>query len=583
MNIQHLLLKRVYQALNLINAKSFLHLIQVQQSTHIKFGNYQINGLINVSNLMNISVKKFSNIFIKVINLNDIAKIIKFEEPGFINIFLSPEWIENQINNIISLPNLGTNSISPKTIVIDYSGPNIAKEMHVGHLRSTVIGDSIARILSFLGHNVIRSNHIGDWGTQFGMLIAYIKKNKIDYLSLHKTQQISTLEYYYQKAKKKYDSDPDFAELSRNYVVQLQKGDNYCRQVWKCLVNISISNNQKLYTRLNVTLNQNDIMGESMYHDMLPNIISDLKIKKLAVISNHATIVFLNNIRSNKNNTPFGVIIQKKDGGYLYSTTDIACIKYRCETLHADRIIYYTDSRQKQHLMQAWEIAYKAGYITKSVIFDHHTCGMLLDKNKKPFQTRSGNTVKLIKLLDEAFKRAYHLIYNKNPHLEHNKINNLAHIISVGAIKYSELSKNRTTNYIFDWDKMLNFDGNTAPYIQYAYTRISSILKKINNQLKFKENQHRILLMSPEEILLATCLLQFPETIIIVSDRGTPHILCNYLYKLSTLFSSFYENCPILKTDQIYTKYSRLKLIFITAQTLKTGLNLLGIETPKYM
>lgn len=583
MNIQYLLLQRVHEALTLINTKSFLNLIQVQQSNHIRFGDYQINGMINISKHLQIPIKDFSNIFIKTINLKGIAKIIKFEPPGFINIFLSPTWIENKINHIIDLPKLGIDLIPSKNIVIDYSSPNIAKEMHVGHLRSTIIGDSIARILSFLGHNVIRSNHIGDWGTQFGMLIAYIKKHKINYLSLNDSQQISMLEYYYQESKKEYDSDPNFAELSRKYVVKLQKGDVYCRKIWKYLVDISISNNQKIYDRLNVTLKKKDIMGESMYHDMLPYIITDLKNKKLAVTSDHATIVFLNQNKNNKKNNPFGVIIQKKDGGYLYSTTDIACIKYRCETLHADRIIYYIDSRQKQHLMQAWEIAYQAGYITKAVVFEHHVCGMLLDKNKKPFKTRSGNTIKLITLLNEAFNKAYNLILNKNLNLEYKKINHLAHIISIGAIKYSELSKNRTTNYIFNWDKILNFDGNTAPYIQYAYTRISSIFKKINHRSELQEKKYQIFLSSQEEILLAICLLQFHETLITVADRGTPHILCGYLYKLSTLFSLFYEHCPILKTECTYTKYSRLKLAFITAQILKKGLNLLGIETSEYM
>ncbi|ADV33843.1 arginyl-tRNA synthetase [Candidatus Blochmanniella vafra str. BVAF] len=582
MNIQNLLLQHLYQALLKINAESFFHLIKIHISTHKQFGDYQINGLIPISKLLNISVENFSKKLIKFINLQHMVEIIKFEQPGFINIFLSSTWIENQINYIGNLPNFGIYSKQQKTIIIDYSGPNIAKEMHVGHLRSTVIGDSTARILSFLGHHVIKANHIGDWGTQFGMLIAYIHKQIPHNFSLNKIQSFDVLEKYYQEAKKIYDIDPNFAKLARHYVVKLQQGDGYCKKIWQHLVNISVSNNQKLYNRLNITLKKSDIMGESMYQNMLPHIVRDLKNKKIAVTSNNATVVFLNKDQKNEYYSSFGVIIQKKDGGYLYSTTDIACIKYRCEILHADRIIYYTDSRQKQHLLQAWKIAHKAGYIPKSVSFEHHICGMILQKNRKPFQTRAGNVLKLTTLLNEAFKKAHDLIYRKNPNLEDIKLNKLAHIISIGAIKYTELSKNRSTNYIFNWDTMLNFNGNTALYIQYAYTRIFSILKK-TGQPNLKKNKYKIQIITKKEKLLATCLLQFNEIIEIIADQGTPHLLCNYLYKLSALFSSFYESYPILETKNIHLQHSRLKLSLFTAHILKQGLELLGIETSEYM
>ncbi|AAZ41087.1 arginyl-tRNA synthetase [Candidatus Blochmanniella pennsylvanica str. BPEN] len=581
MNIQKFLLKKIHRALLAITNESFFHLIQVQQSTKRKFGNYQINGLIAISKKLNIPIEEFAKKFIQFINLNDVAHTIKIEKPGFINIFLNTKWISNQINNIFSASHLGITPATPKTIVIDYSGPNVAKEMHVGHLRSTVIGDSIARVLSFLGHNVIRANHIGDWGTQFGMLIAYIEKNAQTRFLLNKTIQLSTLEHFYREAKKKYDIDPDFAELSRNYVLKLQKGDKHYRQIWKYLVDISILNNQDIYVRLNINLKKSDIIGESFYNDMLPDIVSDLKNKGLAVTSNGATVVFLENYH-NKLGTPFGVIIQKKDGAYLYSTTDIACIKYRCKVLHADRIIYYIDSRQKQHLIQAWEIADKAGYIEKSVLLEHHMCGMLLGKDGKPFKTRAGNALKLKTLLDEALERARCLILSKNPNLKYTEINKLAHIISIGAIKYSELSKNRITDYIFDWNNMLNFEGNTAPYVQYACTRIFAIFKR-SKQPNFQLKKNDIQLETEEEILLAICLLQFEEMIVAVSNQGAPHILCSYLYKLSVLFSSFYENCPIIKAHNTHIKYSRLKLALITMRTLKTGLNLLGIKTVRYM
>ncbi|URJ31167.1 arginine--tRNA ligase [Blochmannia endosymbiont of Camponotus sp.] len=581
MNIQTFLLKKINQALLLITNQSVSNLIQIQQSTRKKFGDYQVNGLITISKKLNISVEDLAKKIIKLTDLNDIAQTAKIEQPGFINIFLNPKWISHQINSVFSVPRLGIAPVTSKTIVIDYSSPNIAKEMHVGHLRSTVIGDSIARVLSFLGHNVIKANHIGDWGTQFGMLIAYIEKNIQPEFLLNKSIQLSTLEHFYKEAKKIYDIDPDFAKLSRNYVLKLQKGDKYCCQIWQRLVDISTSNNQNTYIRLNVTLKKSDIMGESFYKHMLPNIVSDLKNKGLAIMSNGAIVVPLKKY-TNKNGTPFGVIIQKKDGAYLYSTTDIACIKYRCKILHADRIIYYIDSRQKQHIMQAQEIAYRAGYLDTSVLLEHHICGMLLGKDKKPFKTRSGNALKLKTLLDEALKRARLLILSKTPNLKHPQINKLAHIIGIGAIKYSELSKNRIINYIFDWNNMLKFEGNTAPYIQYACTRIFSIFKQFK-QIDFQLKQNNIKLETEEEKLLAICLLQFEETITTVANRGAPHILCSYLYKLSVLFSSFYENCPIIKETNTQIKYSRLKLALITVRILKKGLNLLGIKTVKHM
>lgn len=581
MNIQKLILKITKKALNTIGMESFTNLIKIQHTKKQKFGNYQINGLITIAKIKNIPSEKFIQTLTTSLHLNCIIEKIKIEPPGFINIFLNPKWIENQINFIFLSPRIGVSLIDAKKIIVDYSGPNIAKEMHVGHLRSTVIGDSIVRILSFLGHNVIRVNHIGDWGTQFGMLIAYIEKNKYSQCLFQKNISFSILENFYQKAKIEYDNDSNFAELSRNYVVKLQQGNKYCKNIWKHLVDISVINNQKIYSRLNITLKKADIVGESFYQHFLPNIIEDLKNKGIAIKSNNATVVFIEKSQ-NKYGEPFGVIIQKQDGAYLYSSTDIACIKYRCETLKADKIIYYTDSRQKQHLLNAWKIAKKSGYIKNFVPLVHHICGMILEKNGKPFKTRTGNPLKLTTLLDTALIKARHLITNKIPQLQDNQINKIAHIISISAIKYSELSKNRTINYIFNWNNILNFEGNTALYIQYAYVRIFSIIKKSLYSDALIKNKY-IQLIEKEEILLATCLLQFEEILVITSDQGMPHILCSYLHKLASLFSSFYEHCPILQNKNSEKKYSRLKLIILTARILKKGLNLLGIKTINYM
>lgn len=583
MNIQNFLLTHIQQICQSTKIGSLSHLLTVKPATHTRFGDYQINGLITISKQLNVSVETLANEFIKLINYNNFAEIVKFEKPGFINIFLHSKWIENQINYIITLFNFGIITDTPQTVIVDYSSPNIAKEMHVGHLRSTVIGDSVVRILSFLGHRVIKSNHIGDWGTQFGMIIAHITTIKNSHnFSLKTIRKLSVLESFYQEAKKKYDNDPVFAQLARNYVVKLQKGDRYCQKLWKYLVNISVLNNQKLYQKLNITLKTTDIKGESAYQNMLPGIIKDLVHKKIAITSKNAIVVPIQHAYCNKYKKAFGVIIQKQDGGYLYSTTDIACIKYRCETLQANRIIYYTDSRQKQHLTQIYKIAKLAGYITESTLLEHHVCGMLLNKDGKPFKTRSGDALKLTTLLNEAFNRARQLIYNKNPKLNYNKLNKLADIISIGSIKYAELSKNRITNYIFNWNNILNFDGNTALYIQYAYTRIFSIFKKLNRS-KLQDGFYHIQVHTKEERSLAICLLQFHETINTVAIHGIPHVLCAYLYKLSVLFSSFYEFCPILTENNIYVKCSRLQLALLTAHILKKGLNLLGIRIPEYL
>lgn len=321
--------------------------------------------------------------------------------------------------------------------MVDYSAPNVAKEMHVGHLRSTIIGDAAVRTLEFLGHKVIRANHVGDWGTQFGMLIAWLEKQQQENAG---EMELADLEGFYRDAKKHYDEDEEFAERARNYVVKLQSGDEYFREMWRKLVDITMTQNQITYDRLNVTLTRDDVMGESLYNPMLPGIVADLKAKGLAVESEGATVVFLDEFK-NKEGEPMGVIIQKKDGGYLYTTTDIACAKYRYETLHADRVLYYIDSRQHQHLMQAWAIVRKAGYVPESVPLEHHMFGMMLGKDGKPFKTRAGGTVKLADLLDEATERARRLVAEKNPDMPADELEKLANAVGIGAVKYADLSK----------------------------------------------------------------------------------------------------------------------------------------------
>ncbi|MXP56175.1 arginine--tRNA ligase [Pantoea sp. Mhis] len=576
MNIKSVLSNRINHAMILAGISANCD-PQIHRSSKMKFGNYQVNGIISVAKKNGQIPSELAKLVVNYLDLDDIANKIEIANPGFINIFLKRTWLEQQINKLLQLPCLGIDRVSPQNIVIDYSSPNMAKEMHVGHIRSTIIGDAVACTLSFLGHNVIRVNHIGDWGTQFGMLIAYLDKKKNKY---QENMILSNLENFYREAKNIYDKDLNFAKCAQEYVIKLQNGDEYCRDLWQKIVNISIAQNQKIYERLNVSLMPNHVMGESSYNEMLPEIVADLRKKGLAVISEGATVVFLDEFK-NKQGNPMGVIIQKKDGGYLYSTTDIACAKYRYEKFHAERIIYYIDSRQHQHLQQVWSIVRKAGYVPESVSLEHHAFGMILGKDGTPFKTRSGNIIKLSDLLDESVERALKLISKKNPKMSQEKLKILSEIVGIGAIKYAELSKNRISNYIFNWDQMLRFDGNTAPYIQYAYTRILSVFRKANININHLIDD--ITLTEEYEVRLAIHLLQFEESLIQVAYDGTPHIMCSYLYELASLFSNFYEHCPIILNKNNQTCKSRLQLAALTAKTLKQGLNILGIQTVQYM
>lgn len=572
MNIQAFLSEKISMAMSAAGAPADSEPL-VRQSAKVQFGDYQANGVMGAAKKMGIPPRQLAEKILEHLDITDIADKVEIAGPGFINIFLSPVWVAQQAEFALADEHLNITKVTPETIVIDYSSPNVAKQMHVGHLRSTIIGDASARTLSFLGHNVIRANHLGDWGTQFGMLIAYLEKKQNENAA---DMALADLEEFYREAKKCYDEDEVFAERARNYVVRLQGGDEYCRTMWRKLVDITMQQNQLTYQRLNVTLTEDDIMGESLYNPMLPGIVADLKAKGLAVESEGATVVFLDEYK-NKEGEPMGVIIQKKDGGYLYTTTDIACAKYRHEQLHANRVLYYIDSRQHQHLMQAWTIVRKAGYIPDSMSLEHHMFGMMLGKDGRPFKTRSGGTVRLTDLLDEAHERALTLIREKNPDMDEEELNNIARVVGIGAVKYADLSKNRTTDYIFDWDLMLSFEGNTAPYMQYAYTRVASIFKRA--EIDESALTQPISLTQPHEKQLALRLVQFDETITQVAREGTPHVMCVYLYDLAQSFSGFYENCPILSAEDDNVRQSRLKLARLTARTLKQGLETLGIET----
>ncbi|EAA1505567.1 arginine--tRNA ligase [Salmonella enterica subsp. enterica] len=577
MNIQALLSEKVSQAMIAAGAPADCE-PQVRQSAKVQFGDYQANGVMAVAKKLGMAPRQLAEQVLTHLDLSDIASKVEIAGPGFINIFLEPAFLAEQVQQALASDRLGVSQPTRQTIVVDYSAPNVAKEMHVGHLRSTIIGDAAVRTLEFLGHHVIRANHVGDWGTQFGMLIAWLEKQQQENAG---DMALADLEGFYRDAKKHYDEDEAFAERARNYVVKLQSGDTYFREMWRKLVDITMTQNQITYDRLNVTLTRDDVMGESLYNPMLPGIVADLKAKGLAVESEGATVVFLDEFK-NKEGDPMGVIIQKKDGGYLYTTTDIACAKYRYETLHADRVLYYIDSRQHQHLMQAWTIVRKAGYVPDSVPLEHHMFGMMLGKDGKPFKTRAGGTVKLADLLDEALERARRLVAEKNPDMPADELEKLANAVGIGAVKYADLSKNRTTDYIFDWDNMLAFEGNTAPYMQYAYTRVLSVFRKADIDEQALASAP-VIISEDREAQLAARLLQFEETLTVVAREGTPHVMCAYLYDVAGLFSGFYEHCPILSAENDAVRNSRLKLAQLTAKTLKLGLDTLGIETVERM
>ncbi|MDD9156496.1 arginine--tRNA ligase [Aliivibrio sp. S4TY2] len=577
MNIQSLINDKVSQALEAAGAPAGSP-AAVRQSAKAQFGDYQANGVMGVAKRLGTNPREFAQKVLDVLDLDGIASKTEIAGPGFINIFLSEEFLAQQAEAALADERLGVAKEEQQNIVADYSAPNVAKEMHVGHLRSTIIGDAVVRTLEFLGHNVTRANHIGDWGTQFGMLIANL--DRIQKEKGEVSMELSDLEGFYRESKKLYDEDEEFAVTARGYVVKLQGGDEFCAEMWKKLVDVTMVQNQRNYDRLNVSLTRDNVMGESMYNSMLAPIVADLQKQGLAVESDGAQVVYLDEYK-NKDGEPMGVIVQKRDGGFLYTTTDIACAKYRFEELNADRVLYFIDSRQHQHLMQAWTIVRKAGYVPESVSLEHHAFGMMLGKDGRPFKTRAGGTVRLADLLDEAEQRAAALIEEKNKDLSAEEKAKIATTVAMAAVKYSDLSKHRTTDYIFDWDNMLAFEGNTAPYMQYAYTRVASIFSKAG--LSMDELTGEVKITDEKEKALVSKLMQFEEAVQAVASEGQPHLMCAYLFELAGQFSSFYEACPILNNEDEAVKQSRLKLAALTAKTIKQGLELLGIETLERM
>ena len=564
-------------------------------ATNAKFGDFQCNIALPLAKILSEKPRAIAEIIVTAVDLSDICEPLEIAGPGFINLKLTNDYLVSQVKIIQNDPDLGVEKITePERIVVDFSSPNIAKEMHVGHLRSTIIGDVIARILEFRGYDVLRLNHVGDWGTQFGMLITHLRDlhpemithatDEINYEGIKLLQLIplGDLVSFYKQAKKRFDEDEEFKGRAHQAVVQLQSGDPESLVAWKILCEQSRQEFDVIYGLLNINLTER---GESFYNPFLPDVVSELEDIGLLTEDDGAKCVFLEGF-SNKDGNPLPLIIQKSDGGYNYATTDLAALKYRINTDHANRIIYVTDAGQSNHFTQFFQVAQRAGILTPKITVVHVPFGLVKGEDGKKLKTRSGDTIRLIDLLTEAVKRSRQDIETRLAEESRQEtsdfINNVAQVVGIAAIKYADLSQNRTSDYIFSYDKMLSLQGNTAPYLIYAYARIKSISREGNiNYDELGENAP-IILKEVTELELAKDLLKLSEVIKEVESSLLPNRLCDYLYELSKKYNKFYENCPVLKADEPI-KTSRLILCDLTARTLELGLSLLGIDVLERM
>ena len=568
MHIRSLLSQRIEAAFTALGLSGQALL---QSASRPEFGDYQANGVMAAAKRAGRNPREVAQAVIDAIDLDGIASDLSVAGPGFINITLAPQFIANAATS-------PQPSADPQRVVVDYSGPNLAKEMHVGHLRGTIIGDCIARVLESLGHTVIRQNHVGDWGTQFGMLLTFMAEQGAA------SDSLADLEHFYRQAKQRFDTDDDFQTRSRQAVVQLQSGDADMLVQWQKFIEISMSHCQSLYDRLGIDLSAADMDGESSYNDDLKNTIEHLDAQGLLTESDGAQCVFLDEFK-NKEGEAQPIIVQKSDGGYLYSTSDLACLRRRIGDFKADRVLYFVDARQALHFKQVFAVADAAGISNPQVELVHMPFGTMLGKDNKPFKTREGALVKLSELLDEAISRASKLlqeraVQSKNPDIDDDELAALAEIIGIGAVKYADLSKNRTSDYVFDWDQMLSFDGNTAPYLQYAYSRTRSIFSR--GDVDVAALPEHVVSEGEPERRLAVAIAGYQDLLEQVAQEGYPHQLCAYLYDLAGRFTQFYEQCPILTSDDA-VKTRRLTLTKQTGDVLANGLTLLGIRVAERM
>lgn len=548
-----------------------------------KFGDYQCNVSLSLSKQLGKQPREIAQKLLEHLNVSGICQSPTIAGPGFINLTVEPAYLEAQLSEIQNNPRLGVElAKTPQHIIVDFSSPNIAKEMHVGHLRSTIIGDSLARILEFQGHDVLRLNHVGDWGTQFGMLICYLREVYPTALTTADALDIGDLVSFYKQAKQRFDEDEAFKEASRQEVVKLQSGEEASRKAWKLLCEQSRREFQVIYDLLDVQLTER---GESFYNSLLPAVVEDLTNLGLLEESDGAKCVFVEGF-TNKSGEPLPLIVQKTDGGYNYAATDLAAIRYRIQQEQAERIIYVTDAGQANHFTQVFQVARRAGWLTDDVQVRHVPFGLVQGEDGKKLKTRSGETVRLRDLLDEAIARCRadleaRLKAEGREETEDFK-SHAAKVVGISAVKYADLSQNRTSNYIFSFDKMLALQGNTAPYMLYAYVRVRGISRKGDIDFEQLATNAKILLKEETELVLAKHLLQLSEVLRAVEQDLLPNRLCQYLFELSQKFNQFYDQCPVLKAEEPL-RTSRLILCDLTAKTLKLGLSLLGISVLERM
>ena len=636
-NVQHILDERVAAAMRAAfpDAPDSPAIVMPAQDT--RFGDYQANGAMALAKRLKQKPRDVAERIIAHLDISELCEKPEIAGPGFINLRLRPDWVSRQLGEINKVSEntedrLGVpRAEKPERIVVDYSAPNLAKEMHVGHLRSTIIGDALVRMLQFVAHDsddVILQNHVGDWGTQFGMLVAYrdsLRQELIaeapdsDTVNVPQWLLLRDIEEIYKRAKHEYDTNPAFAEKSRQYVVKLQEEPPLeddeahrlwmaLRNAWKALRDKSLDHCGQIYRRLGVTLTKDDVVGESAYNNLLQEVVSILQSRNMLVPSEGAQCVFLKGpdgkpLFVNKEGEPLPLIVKKSDEGYLYATTDLAAIGFRTGTFeqmrddshwlaikdlmspHARRILYVVDARQALHFAMVFAVARAAGFATAEVALEHVAFGTMMGADGKPFKTREGGTVKLMDLLDEAEKRAYDLVSAKSPDLKESERKDIARIVGIGAVKYADLAQNRTSDYVFSWEKMLALDGNTAPYMQYAYARIRSIFRKGGHEaetLRHDPAPIRLEKPEPQELALGKMILRFPEILDRALEDYRPNILAAYLYDLAGAFTAFYDACPVIQSPEPL-RSERLKLCDLAARVIQRGLGLLGIETAERM
>ena len=577
---QEVLSRRVQSALGAAFGPEFADTDPVIRPS--QFADYQANAALALAKRLGRKPREVSAAIMEHLDVSDMCREVEVSGPGFINLTLREDWIAAQVQSLLDDPRLGVPDQAPKNIPLDYSAPNVAKEMHVGHLRTTVVGDSLARTLEFLGHNVVRQNHIGDWGTPFGMLIEHLLEVGED--SDEAQLLITDPNVFYQAARTKFDESDtdsgDFAARARGRVVQLQSGDEETLRLWRKLVGFSKTYFNKVYGKLGVTLTDEHLAGESTYNDMLDAVCEDLEDQGIATMSDGALCVFLEGY-TGREDKPVPLIVRKSDGGYGYATTDLATVRYRVGTLKADRILYVVGAPQAMHFKMVWATARKAGWLPEDIETTHVQIGNVLGNDGKILRTRSGEPVRLVQLLDEAVERAASVVAENRPDLGEEDRAEIARKVGIGAVKYADLSVAHDTEYTFDFDRMLALTGNTGPYLQYAQARIRSIFRK--GGVEPERARGEISLSEGAERALALKLLGFGPVVAQVGDLLQPHRLSTYLFDLAQSLTTFYEYCPVLSAGSDAERESRLALISVALRVLVQGLDLLGVESPEHM